>query len=64
MHQIPHLNQILSLRDSGFKIEEINDALKRINDFKFLETILERKLEQPYNNIYIEQQKIKKLKEN
>lgn len=63
VHQIPHLNQILLLRDSGFKIEEINDALLRVKDVKFLETILEKKLEQSYHNINIEQQKIKRIKE-
>lgn len=63
VHQIPHLNQILLLRDSGFKVEEISHTLERINDVSFLEAILQKKLEQSYNNIDAEQQKIKKIEE-
>jgi DNA-binding transcriptional MerR regulator len=62
-HQISHLNQILSLRDSGFKVEEINDALKRINDIEFLEATLRKKIEQLNQEIDIQQQKIRKIKE-
>lgn len=62
-HQIPHLNQILLLRDSGFKVEEINVALKRVNDPDFLSVVLERKKVQSYQVIEVEQQKIEKINE-
>lgn len=62
-HQIPHLNQILLLRDSGFKLEEINDTLKQINDAAFLEALLKKKREQSLTAIKIEQQKINQINE-
>ncbi|NMA83891.1 MAG: MerR family transcriptional regulator [Epulopiscium sp.] len=63
LHQIPHLNQILLLRDSGFKVDEINDALKRINDIEFLEATLNKKIKQLNHEIDIQQQKIRKIEE-
>lgn len=62
-HQISHLNQILLLRDSGFKVDEINNALKRINDIDFLEAALKKKIEQLNQEIDIQQQKIRKIEE-
>ncbi|MBP1046033.1 MerR family transcriptional regulator [Enterococcus sp. BWM-S5] len=62
-HQIPDLNQIILLRDSGFKVEEITDALTRINDAEFLESLLKKKMEQSLTAIENEQQKIKQIKE-
>lgn len=62
-HQIPDLNQILLLRDSGFKLEEINDTLKQINDAAFLETLLKKKRKQSQTAIEIEQQKIRQINE-
>lgn len=62
-NQISHLNQILLLRDSGFKVDEINDALKRINDNDFLEAILQRKMEQINHEIDIQREKVRKIEE-
>lgn len=62
-HQIPHLNQILLLRDSGFKTEEINDALARINDADFLESLLNKKKKQSLTAIEVEKQKITQINE-
>ena len=39
-HQIPLLKQILLLRDSGFKVEEMAETLRKLKDASFLETIL------------------------
>ncbi|MDQ0360109.1 MerR family transcriptional regulator [Breznakia pachnodae] len=63
VHQIPHLNQIIMLRDSGFKIEEINSALEHAKDTSFLISVLESKKKQSYTTIKNEQKKIKKLEE-
>lgn len=62
-HQIPHLNQIIMLRDSGLKVDEINDALKRINDLDYLESALKNKLEQLNQEIAMQQQKVRKIEE-
>lgn len=62
-HQISQLNQILLLRDSGFKIEEINITLERMQDVQFLETILEKKKQQSQQIIADEQKKMKKIEE-
>ncbi|MCL1950891.1 MAG: MerR family transcriptional regulator [Turicibacter sp.] len=59
--QIAHLNQVLLLRDSGFKVEEINQTLEKLQDTGFLVSLLEAKLNQSQANILKEQDKIKKI---
>lgn len=34
-HQIPLLKQILLLRDSGFKVEEMAETLRKLKDASF-----------------------------
>ena len=60
-HQIPLLKQILLLRDSGFKVEEMAETLRKLKDASFLETILLRKRDQSRHLIQMEEQKIKKI---
>lgn len=61
-NQIPLLNKIITLRDSGFQVEEITEVLERTNDIKFMEAILNQKLNQTNETIFMEQQKIIILK--
>jgi len=62
-HQIPHLNQIIKLRDSGFKVEEINDTLAQVQDSEYLAAILERKLEQSKQIIEVEKERVTRIEE-
>ena len=57
-HQIPLLKQILLLRDSGFKVEEMVETLRKLM-MLLLETILLRKRDQSRHLIQMEEQKIK-----
>lgn len=61
--QIPQLNQVLLLRDSGFKINEINTALARLNDLAFLEQLLEKKKAESRSAIAAEEKKLQKIEE-
>lgn len=63
LDQIARLNQILLLRDSGFKVSEINKTIERMNDPNFLEQILEKKKAQSYETIAMEEKKIKKIEQ-
>ncbi len=60
VEQIPVLNKIIYLRDSGFNVSEIKDALKNEgNDYVI--GYLEKKYGEILQNIQAEQEKLKKI---
>ena len=58
--QIPVLNKIVYLRDSGFQVAEIADILKNGNDDTVVEQ-LDRKYLEIMGNIEAEQAKLKRI---
>ncbi|WP_028043227.1 MerR family transcriptional regulator [Candidatus Stoquefichus massiliensis] len=60
VEQIPILNKIIYLRDSGFNVAEITTALHCENDDFIIEQ-LDKKYEDIKHNIQIEQEKLKKI---
>lgn len=58
--QIPRLNKIIYLRDSGFQIAEIEKALSCDND-DFIAKQLDKKYDEIKRNIQSEEQKLKKI---
>lgn len=60
VEQIPTLNKIIYLRDSGFNVAEIAVALNGENDTLIIEQ-LDKKYEDIKHNIHTEQEKLKKI---
>lgn len=60
VEQIPALNKIIYLRDSGFNVAEIAAALNSENDTLILEQ-LDKKYEDIKHNIQAEQEKLRKI---
>lgn len=58
--QIPVLNKIIYLRDSGFQVAEIAAALEN-NDKAFLQELFNKKQAEIEENIKIEQEKLSKI---
>lgn len=60
IEQIPILNKIIYLRDSGFNVAEIASALNNNNDISIIKQ-LEKKYQEIKTNILLEQEKLTKI---
>lgn len=63
IEQISELRCITELRDIGFSVEEIAEALPRFNDGKYMREILAKKRKQIYEIIAEEQNKLERIAE-
>jgi len=63
MEQISELRRITELRDAGFGVEEIAEALTRLNDVEYMREALEKKREQICETITEEQGKLERIVE-
>ena len=59
--QIPLVQNIVILRDLGFSIDEIEDALPRIEDLAYMNRILRAKADSVQSAIEVEQAKLERL---
>ena len=59
--QISELRRITELRDAGFGIEEIAEALPRFNDAEYMREALSKKRQQIYETIAEEQIKLERI---
>ena len=63
MEQISELRNITELRDAGFGVEEIAEALPRLNDVEYMREIINKKRGQISEIIVEEQNKLKRIDE-
>lgn len=59
--QIPLLNNIVTLRDMGFSIEEISDTLPHLNNHAYMDRVLRTKMAEVKSTIDAEQEKLMRL---
>ena len=59
--QIPHLANIVILRDMGFSIDEIGDILPHFDDHAFMDKVLRTKMAAVKSTIEAEQEKLEML---
>jgi DNA-binding transcriptional MerR regulator/effector-binding domain-containing protein len=63
MEQISELRRVTELRDAGFNVDEIAEALPRLDDVEYMREALEKKREQICENIAEEQEKLERINE-